>query len=233
MRLRRYSRRLRRAYRKYSNYWRKTSRTSRKRKLGRASRVRVRGSLVIPDETFVKLKYYDVRSFTGTSLSDQVYRGNSIYDPDFTNAGGTAIGLSPYQNLYTKYVVYGCKIRLKSVQEGNTTTVCELMPSLTSTAAAGDFQAQPYGRMAVLGQAGGGHDITTLKGYMATNKLYGVPKATIGIEQSYAATTTSNPTFTWFWLCRWRDPTTSGGVSVQLYTVLTYYVRFYNRINSF
>lgn len=70
----------------------------------------------------IQMKYSDskvwefenqVGGFTNKQL--QVYRGNSIYDPDFTGTGHQPLGHDQYSSFYHKYCVVGAYVTVRFV----------------------------------------------------------------------------------------------------------------------
>lgn len=67
-------------------------------------------------------KYHVVHVTSGGATQNRVYRCNSVYDPDFTGPGTTALNFSQMSALYDHWTVIGSKITVKSIP---TSTVAE------------------------------------------------------------------------------------------------------------
>lgn len=67
-----------------------------------------------PDRMSCKLLYSDQITYTiaASSSTNQVFRLNSIYDPDYTNVGHQPRGHDELALLYKRYCVTGCKYEI-------------------------------------------------------------------------------------------------------------------------
>lgn len=68
-----------------------------------------------PRVLYTRMKFSDRRVMSLSSVSGataHVYRMNSIYDPSFTFTGTTVVGYSNMNNLYSRYLVTGAKVRV-------------------------------------------------------------------------------------------------------------------------
>ncbi len=184
----------------------------------------------MPDKTMVKLKYCIILDRTGVGAADQyVFRGNSVFNPDFTGAGGIhPQGYLEWSNFYNEYRVYASKL------EANFTNNTQLMgcavsliPSISSGGAA-SYQASlttPYVKTKMLGTALG-NNIGTLSNYITSRKVFGRP---VKNEDNFAAIsgqTGGNPLNLWFWVLEFKSPDSASGIDLQIQAVLTYWVEF-------
>jgi len=200
----------------------------------------IRQPTLLPDRLYVKLRYRESLSWSQTSgsLGDNVYRANSIFDPDLTGSGGQAMGLDQWQAFYSYYTVLGCGIEVTSMMNGGpgSTQRHGVTPTITSTAfATGDAERAeelPYTKAvtphAVGGTAAAAVGNSVIKAYMSTAKINGAVRDAIQIEDGYTALYNQNPTFPWFWHVWNYVP---GGETQSLYqnVVLTFYVVFSGR----
>lgn len=70
-----------------------------------------------PRSLHTRLKYTDFKTLTAgitadTSGTEQVYNLNSIWDPDFSGVGLTVVGHTPLKDIYSRYIVMGCKVEI-------------------------------------------------------------------------------------------------------------------------
>lgn len=75
--------------------------------------MRYRGTQ-LPDTTFLKFKFNAHATLVATALApfpNQIYVGNSIFDPYFYLGGDAPLYFSRWSGFYNKYVVFGSKIR--------------------------------------------------------------------------------------------------------------------------
>ena len=70
-----------------------------------------------PQRIITKLRYSDAfnQSTAGGAISDQVFRMNSVFDPDFTNLGHQPMWHDNYTSIYTYYRVHGSKLTVEFV----------------------------------------------------------------------------------------------------------------------
>lgn len=204
---------------------------------GAASQVVIRQPTGLPDRLYVKLRYREQLSFTtlGGAVADNVYRGNSIFDPDLTGTGGQPLGFDQWAAFYATYTVLGSSCEVTGMMNSGATAYnCRqaIVPNIFSSQFGVTDQErileQPYcaSRVLTMGAAGVGQ--STIKMYMSTNKIYGVVRPAVQIEDGYGALVTTNPTDTWFWhVCNWVP----GGSTQSLIqdVVLTYWVVFEGR----
>ncbi len=66
-----------------------------------------RSGLVYPKSRSVTLRYHQTGSFTcaAGALGSQVFRANSLYDPDYTGTGHQPLGFDQWAAFYRTYVV--------------------------------------------------------------------------------------------------------------------------------
>lgn len=214
---------------------RRSRRYSRRRGFGRASAV-VNRNPITADVLFVKLRYNYSSAIVGGAVASvtRTWRGNSIYDPDYTGTGTQPMGYDQYTTLYDYCVILGSKINLKILPGSD--TVCQfcIFPSLNSSSTAVTLALReiPYGRT----RTGGiynieGNTFITLKNYMSTAKLYCVSKGHIKDTINYAHSASTNPTNQWYWHL---EVETQGGAAASslnfTYDVwIDYYVMFKRR----
>jgi len=203
-----------------------------------ASQAFIRQPTGVPDRLYVKLVYREQLSWTTASgnLGDNVYRGNSIFDPDLTGTGGQPMGFDQWAAFYFSYTVLGSKIEVSSQINGGSaqTNRMGITPSNLSNAMTGHEAAEeaPYtkARRLIVGSGGannasGGGDLTC---YMSTAKMVGVKREAVQIEDAFGALVTANPTNTWFWHV-WNYVPAGDTQSLYQNVKITYYVVFETR----
>lgn len=201
-----------------------------------ASQAIVRQPTGVPDRLYVKLRYREQLSWTQAAgnLGDNVYRGNSLFDPDLTGTGGQPLGFDQWSAFYGSYTVLGSSIDVSSQMNSGPPQQAKviLVPTNLSTAfGAGEqerAEESPYAKSQdiVMGAAGVGQG--RIKSYMSTAKMEGVVRPAVQIADSFSALTTANPTAPWFWhVCNY---TTGGQQSLIQQVVITYYCVFEGRM---
>ena len=122
---------------------RKPNKKSRRRRAPRTKAISLyktpRG---FPDSQIVKHRYiqYLTLDSDGLTIARNLFRANSIYDPDYTGSGGQPMNRDLYASLYDHYVVLGSKITV-TAYSGTSLSVgapavlyCDLLDTNTSTA---------------------------------------------------------------------------------------------------
>lgn len=68
---------------------------------------------------YVDQKVLNAEAVTGLTGTEQVYRLNSLFDPDFTGAGHQPYGFDQMANFYNLYCVYKVHIQIKIVEQSS------------------------------------------------------------------------------------------------------------------
>jgi len=71
-----------------------------------------------PDRLKCKLKYADQYGFSGATPAAQVFRGNSLFDPDLTGTGHQPRYYDQLTAIYGQYCVTGVKARFEVINTG-------------------------------------------------------------------------------------------------------------------
>jgi len=203
-----------------------------------ASSVIIRQPTGLPDRLRVKLVYRENLSYSQTSgdLADQVYRANSLFDPDLTGTGGQPYLFDQWASVYGVYTVIGTGIEVQAMVGGTNATNCRvgITPTTTSTAFATTDQElseeRPYStvRMCQMGATGIGQ--TYLKGYISTAKMNGLTQQTVHNDSLWSGLVGGNPSNQWYWHV-WNYVPSANTQSLQLVVKLTFYVVFRTRIS--
>lgn len=226
----------RRRYRNRKNPRRR--RNYRKRRNQHALSKVVNLSTGIPDSIMTKLKYtgtYTLSDATGGVGAAQIFRGNSIYDPDYTGVGGQPLGHDEWANFYTYYKVHGSSIKVTFLPTvstvANSNLVCSVCPTLgimsTGSFTSVDLMEQPYANWTISGPANGGV-IRTLKKYMSTKKIFGQKQID---DDDFEGVFSGNPQNPWYWSVFAFPVDGSSTFTLDMVVQVTYYVELKNRIN--
>lgn len=174
---------------------------------------------------------------TGTANTygtEQIFRLNSLYDPDFTGTGHQPYGFDQLAGLYNKYKVAGCKVQIilnnpdndgclfaaQAQPPGGTFTLAGKSPDVV--------KEQPMSVTRLINDSGS--QTKVIIQYFPMSKLSGVTdlqyKADVDI---FSAAVTANPAATPF--LRMALCNLSGTAStLQVRVSLTYFCQFYDRI---
>lgn len=197
------------------------------------STVVIRQPSGVPDRLFTKLVYEEALALTSTSGSpaDNLYRGNSVFDPNLTGGGHQPYFADQWAAMYSNYFVHASKIEVMFYNNNTAlpqaSVICGIVPSTVSTTFAGSSyelnREQPYGKWA---QIGINPQMAMVKGYMSSAKMFAVDPKGISIENDYGALTTANPNAQWYWhvtLCAADGSSTAGGFAR---VKVTYFVEY-------
>jgi len=162
------------------------------------------GAVVCADSVRVRLPYEAVLEPAATTGSLYLYqfRGNSVYDPDYTGAGGQAAGFDQWAAFFNEYTVISSSLEIEYISGQNYSVEVVTFPSynVTSPASSLDASARPYAERSL--QTGNGnatHKI--LRSSMSTAQMMGVREEAILDDDQYGATVSTNPgsSAIWYW----------------------------------
>lgn len=145
-----------------------------------------------------------------------VCRANSVYDPDQTFTGTTAIGYASLALIYTNYYVKYCTIKIKAVNQtpGIAATVL-LLPSVASNvySTIAECKSVPYFKEVALDGVGSGGNIRTMMSSVHPHKLLNLaPK-----DANLIGAVGGSPANQVFWLIclQATDLTNTVGVTIE------------------
>lgn len=201
-------------------------------------------SVIVPDEQFMKLKYNGVATMliSAGSISNYIWSGNSVYDPDVSGTGHQPMGFDQWSAFYNKYTCFGSKITVEILNISGATAGAQniqatLMP-LASRVATSVPQSvtdinvlyeYPYCQHKE-GNIVGGASRLKFKSYMSTAKIDGVSKQKIAIDDNYTALISADPVNEWKWMIAAQTADQSSGVTLKAIVTITYYVKMFDRI---
>lgn len=163
----------------------------------------VRGVTGVPDSVRTKLVYHDQVTISGVSAGLHVFRGNSIYDPDFTSTGHQPLYTDYYDETYSKYKVLGSTITVELVNWTSADSpyliVLPLTEAISSLSGVSFYELSelPRARMTNY-QAPSGRVPIKIKYNMKTSVILGLMDGAIK-DEDYSATFTNNPGSIWYW----------------------------------
>lgn len=179
-----------------------------------------------PDTIFLRLKYNEVIQKVPAGITtDHIFRGNSLFDPNYSGGGGQPIGFDQYANIYTHYEVLASSISVRLCNNQSANVGCALYPSYSVTQLSyDDAICQSYAKSGIVG-ALTGQSIKIFKNFMATKKLLG--RSTNSVN--YAAPVTGDPNNVWYWHLDFRSMDGQTAINLSLEVVIVYYAKFYQR----
>lgn len=128
------------------------------------------------------------------AVSANVFRFNSVYDPDFTGVGATASGYGQLSALYGRYRVLSAKFTAQFVNTGSAPLTCFMVVNPVNTVGVNIvsiLQQRFVWSSSIAASTGSGTIKHTLGGRVAT--FYGVPERQVRDEDDFAAVTGANP----------------------------------------
>lgn len=191
----------------------------------------------VPNSINVRLRYSDVITLTSTagSLSKHVFRSNSLFDPDLTGVGHQPMYYDQLGALYSNYVVLGSKIRvlfspiadaIATAQPSGPFEIGILSdPNGTTSSTATTLSETSGCKSTFLNLAQGGNNVKMLTAtYSPTKDL-----ALSADDDTTGATTSANPSQTWFWTVWMRDTGLSAASSLNIKVEIEFLARFRRR----
>lgn len=216
---------------------RKGRRMAGRKGMSRATTTIARGPSGFPDRLFVKLNYSDTYAFTTTLgiATQQVFRGNSVFDPDQTGVGHQPYAFDQWANFYGYYRVHGSKIRAQlcsqSASGANFSTFTPwlaVFPSLSTAAPSypNPLQEMPYVSYRYPIVYGQGNRENIINKYMSTAKIFGEKKLAVETEDNFSAAVTTNPADIWYWHAIVGSLDNASTQTAIVIFKITYYVEF-------
>lgn len=129
----------------------------------------------------------------------QSFRINSIFDPDYTGVGSSALGYTTYALLFARYRVLRVRVILRFVNQtavavGGQTVGVIFNASGVFSSNPLTWPAQPYAVSRVLqGNAGGQHSLATIDMTPPLHKIAGVTRQQFMNDQDYSSTFGASP----------------------------------------
>jgi len=128
------------------------------------------------------------------SVATNVFRLNSVFDPDYTGVGATVAGYTSLAALYGKYRVLGFSMKIEYMNYGAAPLTCFVAVNPVTTVGV-DITAILRQRhvwyRGICSKDGSGTITHVVRG--SVSSVYGVPRAQVRSEDDYASVTGSNP----------------------------------------
>ncbi len=128
-----------------------------------------------------------------------VFNLSSIYDPDFSTAGTTALGYTAYSSFFTRYRVVQARIELTATSHetkiGPWMAGYMLGPNTTTTSAASlwPVQTNSYAKLLNATTPGGDNGMLRVNRVIDLHKVQGVTKQQFMTDLDYSASFGTNP----------------------------------------
>lgn len=158
-------------------------------------RITIPRAMQMPYGQVVKMKYVDTLAFStaATGIVINVFRSNSIYDPDVTGVGHQPLAHDQWASFYGRYRVLRCSIKATFTQNQNTEPVLVGVASLENSATftkGSTYSEQPDARCRLIGQ-----DVGMNRGAVIYKVKTAVQDGDIGAftDHDYTAAFGANP----------------------------------------
>jgi len=182
----------------------KQSKKQQRRRSGKNKTQKISGlttvSVGLPDRFHVVMPYgtYFIGAPGAGVQSWNSFRGNSIFDPDFSGAGTTAFAYTQLAGLYNRYRVLSSKIVVEVTNSGTVPLRCSIVATIanappTATALPGQRHIA-QGMVGTTGTVGWKHTARA-----PTARIFGVPEAQVLSEDDFAGLVGGNPNNVWYW----------------------------------
>lgn len=181
-----------------------------------------------PDTYMCKLKYNDSYQLIGSlgGTGSQVFRANSLQDPDFTGIGHQPRFYDELQNVYGKYVVLACKCKVNWSNSSSTVPADCIISFSVSDPTGSTYNSLNENRYSKWLQVGpsGGMGVKVNSMYMKISKLFG--QSEIAEDNAFYSTNTANPTNTGYVAVAVKATDNASTTNVYATVTLTYYCLF-------
>lgn len=196
---------------------------------------RTRWAPALPTKTSSRLKFrfidngYDMSTLVGSAYQAlQVFRGNSLFDPDYSGVGVQPYGFDNQAAMFTRYKVLSSKIKvyLTTLSGVNCPKIrAYIMPNLAISLAyndTSDLARMPYVKAKTFGL--GSYKSQglqcSMKNYATTNQILGKARGNDGDSSS---TVGANPTNAWYWLIYVDTSEFTHESTISMDVKITYY----------
>lgn len=148
----------------------------------------------------VKLVYVQEANLdpgVGTT-SIQLYRLNSLYDPDYSGLGHQPMGFDELMGIYYKYVITGCKYEVILTSTNTTatnTTIVGVTPTVVATTSndVTRYAEMPGSKFAMLEGRGGNVTRARFVGSLDIPAFFGRTKKELMADDTYMGDASNNP----------------------------------------
>lgn len=186
-----------------------------------------------------KLKYIGERSYNASPgfLDSRLWALNSLYDPDQSGTGGQPYYFDELSALYTRYIVYACKVKVRCMVTTATPNYVPANVGIVPTS--GNIVSWPADFITACQKHGAKWKQlpaqqsarTELKAYYPIHKIYGIPKSMLRNELSFHAFTNANPVMLPFVYVLVQNNDGFTAITIKLFVELTYYCKMYQPTN--
>ncbi len=152
--------------------------------------------LALPSNFSGVLAFSEVKQLApaASTVTANVYRLNSVYDPDFTGVGTTAYGYTTFSGVYGRYRVLSAYVEV-SYQNLTANPITVFLSATPVTTVGIDINKILAQRHVWFRNVSGSNGPNGVKHTMhiPIHKIYGVPSQQVRVEDDFAAVTGTSP----------------------------------------
>jgi len=166
---------------------------------------------------------------TGFTFSEQIYRLNSVFDPDFTGGGHQPLYYDQVSPLYTNYLVHAVKVDVTFTNPGVDGMMGAVSCGFDSlgTATLSTLMERPMTKVYYINNTGS--QFARYRDYLPCHKVLGMTKQQYADDvNNTGAPISTNPSTVAFFRVGVASDTTSQPV-INVIIRLVFYVQFWNR----
>lgn len=189
----------------------------------------------------MRLKYAmqtGVTNIVTTGAFSYVFRGNSVFDPDFTSTGGQPANYDDWAALYGNYRVWGSTITIHLLTSTASTEPISwvMAPRHASTALTSstfyDAASMPYAKVKLQNIYRTGAKDASFRSTMSSAKFLGLSRAEFEGKDDTTAAVGANPGLPWYWHVTAINVDSSVTSEVAIQVEIVYDVEFFNRLET-
>lgn len=190
----------------------------------------------IPNIFCTKLKFNTTISLTSGTYNYNIFRGNGAYDPDFAAGGQQPMYFDELTALWQRYCVLSSQIQVNAINRtatgGASFTKVGVYPLGRATPESDLPSATERDncKYAQLGPNTGDQGIINITHYAKATQVLGKARDE-NTDDVLSALYTTNPARQWYWHVFAGTLDNLSDINVFLDVTLTYYVKFYDKID--
>lgn len=192
---------------------------------------RQNGTNGFPAVQHVALTYESQHTLApGAAIAQYTYRGNSLYDPDYTGAGSQPRYYDTYATIYGKYRVFGSRITVDIINGGGAAAVSMAVLPWTDVVTFTSWPQVaelPESRVATMVPIAS-RVSKRLVHAASTSTVCGL-RARQVMDEDWGATVGSNPLQIWYWNVCVASVDGTSNVTVSIRVRLEFDCEFYDR----
>lgn len=169
---------------------------------------------------------------TGGVGFQYAFRGNSLFDPDFTGGGHQPYGFDQWSAIFQRYVVFASWIRVNLTIDSPLPCKFALVPtsldnSVVTTDTFESLLEMPRAKWR-LGQSSTGQDNQSLTHYASTTSIMGQAPGLIENDDNLYALTNANPANPWYWILGVQSPQGDGSHTYYVEVEMRFWAKMFD-----